>query len=105
MGRILPWAQGVAGSNPVAPTISSSNPHKVQNERELADPSVILAVWAQQGNVNQVAPESRADSSVNSAAGHGALAVECEAGFRCHVRCHQACHILPHRGSMLEAMT
>jgi hypothetical protein len=46
-----------------------------------------------------------ADSSVHSAAGHGALAVECEAGFRRHARRHQACHILPHRWSMLETVT
>ena len=40
----LPWAQGVAGSNPVAPTTSIENLHKVQNERELADHPAILAI-------------------------------------------------------------
>src|SRR3989442_15466002 len=38
------WAQGVAGSNPVAPTTSLSNLHKVQTKRELADHSAILAI-------------------------------------------------------------
>ena len=36
MASHLPWAQGVAGSNPVAPTTSSRNLHNTKRERELA---------------------------------------------------------------------
>jgi hypothetical protein len=38
------WAQGVAGSNPAAPTTSLSNLSKVQNDRELADHTATLAI-------------------------------------------------------------
>src|SRR5216110_83070 len=40
----LPWAQGVAGSNPVAPTTSLKNLHNVQKVRELAESSAVLAI-------------------------------------------------------------
>src|SRR5438132_13211841 len=40
----LPWAQGVAGSNPVAPTTSLENLHNTQNDRELAEFSAVLAI-------------------------------------------------------------
>src|SRR5262249_33632782 len=40
----LPWAQGVAGSNPVAPTTSLENLHNTQNDRELAESSAALAI-------------------------------------------------------------
>jgi hypothetical protein len=38
------WAQGVAGSNPVAPTTSHENLHNTNEERELADYSATLAI-------------------------------------------------------------
>src|SRR5436190_19415061 len=40
----MPWAQGVAGSNPVAPTISLSTLHNTKQLRELAESSAILAI-------------------------------------------------------------
>src|SRR5262245_37097394 len=43
-GGLLPWAQGVAGSNPVAPTTSLENLHNTQNDGELAESSAVLAI-------------------------------------------------------------
>jgi hypothetical protein len=40
----LPWAQGVAGSNPVAPTTSLKNLHNTKKVRELAESSAVLAI-------------------------------------------------------------
>src|SRR5262245_63522703 len=40
----LPWAQGVAGSNPVAPTTSLENLPNTNNDRELAESSATLAI-------------------------------------------------------------
>ena len=38
------WAQGVAGSNPVAPTTFLKNLHNTHEERELAESSAVLAI-------------------------------------------------------------
>ena len=40
----LPWAQGVAGSNPAAPTTSLENLHNTNSDRELAESSAALAI-------------------------------------------------------------
>ena len=39
------WAQGVAGSNPVAPTKSLSNPHNPNEQRDLARSSAPLTFY------------------------------------------------------------